>query len=306
LVVPARPLVGRVTTTGAAHVAAQRAARCWWPTTPASLPWDAAMMAHHAAPAAGLDRERALPGPRLGLRAAVGLGRDPPQRRPSRPRPTTRCGLLEQDHLVMVFPEGRQGASGKPFGERYRLQRFGRGGFVELAPCAAGAPIIPVRGRGQRGDLPQVWARSPAWPVLFGAPLCPDHAHVFPLLGPPRRDPPLAVALAHRVSAPPIDLAGLGPDAGRGSRPRSWRSPRDVRDRIQTMVYEKRHRASGGVPVTFDFWWSPEYHHDHKGRRVGGSSSPARCPPIRGRAPGGLVAGRARGRRDLHNRGPAA
>jgi hypothetical protein len=40
--------------------------------------------------------------------------------------------LLEEDELVAVFPEGVKGA-GKPFKERYRLQRFGRGGFVELA-----------------------------------------------------------------------------------------------------------------------------------------------------------------------------
>src|SRR5204863_151782 len=39
--------------------------------------------------------------------------------------------LLEEDELVMVFPEGAKG-TGKQFSDRYRLQRFGRGGFVEV------------------------------------------------------------------------------------------------------------------------------------------------------------------------------
>ena len=50
--------------------------------------------------------------------------------------------LLQQDHLVAVFPEGVKG-TGKPFAERYRLQRFGRGGFVEIA-LRAGAPFAPI------------------------------------------------------------------------------------------------------------------------------------------------------------------
>ena len=40
--------------------------------------------------------------------------------------------LLERDELVLVFPEGVKG-TGKPFKDRYRLRRFGRGGFVSTA-----------------------------------------------------------------------------------------------------------------------------------------------------------------------------
>jgi 1-acyl-sn-glycerol-3-phosphate acyltransferase len=50
--------------------------------------------------------------------------------------------LLRAGELVGVWPEGFRG-TGKPFRDRYRLQRFGRGGFVRLA-CAAGVPIVPV------------------------------------------------------------------------------------------------------------------------------------------------------------------
>jgi len=50
--------------------------------------------------------------------------------------------LLERDELVLVFPEGTRG-TGKSFRDRYRLRRFGRGGFVATA-IRAQAPIIPV------------------------------------------------------------------------------------------------------------------------------------------------------------------
>src|SRR5437016_10309662 len=50
--------------------------------------------------------------------------------------------LLERDELVLVFPEGTRG-TGKSFRYRYRLRRFGRGGFVATA-IRARAPIIPV------------------------------------------------------------------------------------------------------------------------------------------------------------------
>jgi 1-acyl-sn-glycerol-3-phosphate acyltransferase len=56
------------------------------------------------------------------------------------PRDTHR--LLEAGELVLVFPEGVKG-TGKLWSERYRLRRFGRGGFVESA-IRARVPIIPI------------------------------------------------------------------------------------------------------------------------------------------------------------------
>jgi len=50
--------------------------------------------------------------------------------------------LFDEEQLVLVFPEGRKGTE-KLYKDRYRLRRFGRGGFVEAA-MRAGAPIVPV------------------------------------------------------------------------------------------------------------------------------------------------------------------
>ena len=50
--------------------------------------------------------------------------------------------LYDEEQLVLVFPEGRKGTE-KLYKDRYRLRRFGRGGFVEAA-MRAGAPIVPV------------------------------------------------------------------------------------------------------------------------------------------------------------------
>jgi 1-acyl-sn-glycerol-3-phosphate acyltransferase len=78
--------------------------------------------------------------------------------------------LLERDELVLVFPEGVKG-TGKPFKDRYRLRRFGRGGFVATA-IRAGAPIIPISVVGSEEIYPMV---ADAGPVarLLGLPYFP-------------------------------------------------------------------------------------------------------------------------------------
>src|SRR5258706_106354 len=62
--------------------------------------------------------------------------------------------LLEKDELVAVFPEGEKGM-GKLWKDRYRLQRFGRGGFVKLA-LRTRAPIIPVAVVGAEEATPML------------------------------------------------------------------------------------------------------------------------------------------------------
>jgi hypothetical protein len=60
--------------------------------------------------------------------------------------------LREEGRLVAVFPQGAKG-SVKPKSDRYRLQRFGRGGFVETA-MRAGVPILPIVLMGTEDTTP--------------------------------------------------------------------------------------------------------------------------------------------------------
>jgi 1-acyl-sn-glycerol-3-phosphate acyltransferase len=88
--------------------------------------------------------------------------------------------LLNGGELVGVFPEGFKGI-GKPFKERYKLQRFGRGGFVSAA-LRTGAPIIPCSIVGAEEIYPMIGnvkslARALGLPYLPITPL-------FPALGP--------------------------------------------------------------------------------------------------------------------------
>ncbi len=62
--------------------------------------------------------------------------------------------LLANGHLVGVWPEGFKGI-GKPFSERYKLQRFGRGGFVSAA-LRTGVPIIPCTIVGAEEIYPMI------------------------------------------------------------------------------------------------------------------------------------------------------
>jgi 1-acyl-sn-glycerol-3-phosphate acyltransferase len=88
--------------------------------------------------------------------------------------------LLSSGELAGVWPEGFKGV-GKPFSERYKLQRFGRGGFVSAA-LRSGVPIIPCSIVGAEEIYPiignvKVLAR------LLGLPYAPV-TPFFPLLGP--------------------------------------------------------------------------------------------------------------------------
>jgi 1-acyl-sn-glycerol-3-phosphate acyltransferase len=88
--------------------------------------------------------------------------------------------LLREDRLIAVFPEGIKGVS-KPFRERYRLQRFGRGGFVKICRHTQ-TPLIPVAIIGAEEIYPLLTTiNSPA--RLVGLPFFPV-TPFFPLLGP--------------------------------------------------------------------------------------------------------------------------
>jgi 1-acyl-sn-glycerol-3-phosphate acyltransferase len=63
--------------------------------------------------------------------------------------------LADEGQLVLVFPEGAKGTS-KPYSQRYRLQRFGRGGFIEVA-MRAGVPVLPVAVTGTEETMPALF-----------------------------------------------------------------------------------------------------------------------------------------------------
>ena len=102
--------------------------------------------------------------------------------------------LLGKGELVGVWPEGFKGI-GKPFSERYKLQRFGRGGFVSAA-LKAGVPIVPCSIIGAEEIYP-ILGNVKSLARLLGLPYVPV-TPTFPWLGPARRDP-AAEQVDHRV-----------------------------------------------------------------------------------------------------------
>ena len=88
--------------------------------------------------------------------------------------------LLTTGELAGVWPEGFKGI-GKPYADRYKLQRFGRGGFVSSA-MRAQVPIVPVSIVGAEEIYPLV-GNVPSLARLLGLPYLPI-TPFFPLLGP--------------------------------------------------------------------------------------------------------------------------
>src|SRR5258707_11801145 len=97
---------------------------------------------------------------------------------PAKPAEAER--LLSAGELVGVFPEGFKGI-GKPFSDRYRLQRFGRGGFARLA-LRQGIPLVPCAIVGAAEIYPMVadWQELASRLKLPYFPITP----LFPWLGP--------------------------------------------------------------------------------------------------------------------------
>jgi 1-acyl-sn-glycerol-3-phosphate acyltransferase len=89
--------------------------------------------------------------------------------------------LYDEEQLVLVFPEGRKGTE-KLYKDRYRLRRFGRGGFVAAA-MRARAPIVPVCVVGAEESAP-VFAQVGLLKRLTGLlyfPVTPTFPHLGPL-----------------------------------------------------------------------------------------------------------------------------
>ncbi len=88
--------------------------------------------------------------------------------------------MLAGGELVGVWPEGFKGI-GKPFHDRYKLQRFGRGGFVAAA-LRTGVPIVPLSVVGAEEIYPLI-GNIPSLARLLGIPYVPI-TPLFPWLGP--------------------------------------------------------------------------------------------------------------------------
>ncbi|HEX4726330.1 MAG TPA: lysophospholipid acyltransferase family protein [Jatrophihabitans sp.] len=138
--------------------------------------------------------------------------------------------LLGTGELVGVWPEGFKGI-GKPFSERYKLQRFGRGGFVSAA-LRTGAPIIPTAIVGSEEIYPMLGnARTLA--RILGLPYFPL-TPTFPWLGPLGLIP--LPSKWYIEFGEPIETAQYGKDAADDPMLVFELTDR-VREQIQTSLY---------------------------------------------------------------------
>ena len=138
--------------------------------------------------------------------------------------------LLGGGELVGVFPEGYKGV-GKGYKRRYRLQRFGRGGFVEIA-LQAGAPIVPVAIVGSEEIYPMIH-NAKLLARLGGFPYFPV-TPFFPLLGPLGLVPLPSKWIVE--FGEPIPTDGYGEDAWRDQLLLFELTDR-IRDTIQQMLF---------------------------------------------------------------------
>lgn len=114
--------------------------------------------------------------------------------------------LLRSGRSVVAFPEGAKGAT-KVYRDRYKVQRFGRGGVVRLA-LELGLPLVPVAVVGAEEVHPILFKLERA-ARPFGLPFVPI-TPTFPMLGPLGAVP---LPSQWRISfGEPIDCAGLGPE----------------------------------------------------------------------------------------------
>jgi 1-acyl-sn-glycerol-3-phosphate acyltransferase len=141
--------------------------------------------------------------------------------------------LREQGQLALVFPEGTK-ATAKTYDERYRLRRFGRGGFVEIA-MRAGVPVVPIAVVGAEEAMPTL-VRLPTLARAFGLPYFPVTANMLvfgPVLG--------AVAYLpakFRIRVLEPITFDVEPDQPRYSRSQLLEQSELVRSRIQEALHD--------------------------------------------------------------------
>jgi 1-acyl-sn-glycerol-3-phosphate acyltransferase len=140
--------------------------------------------------------------------------------------------LHDEGRLALVFPEGQKGTR-KVYWQRYKLRRFGRGGFVKTA-LRAGVPIVPVAVVGAEEAMP-IFAHVKALERLTGLIYFPVN-HAFPHFG-------LAASLMYLPAKfkirflEPVEFERAGPDAA-DDVGFVQQAADDLRSRIQSSVNE--------------------------------------------------------------------
>jgi len=193
-----------------------------------AVPWDALVLRHalrrdHPArrDLRPLLDDAACAIPVFGA-AAIRLGA-------ARATPENADRILDAGGLVGVFPEGSGGP--RPWADRYRIQRFGRGGFTKIA-LRHGAPVVPCAIVGSEEAAPPVsrsgWLADRLFPSVTG---------LAALL---RLAPAALAPLPSRWSlrfGESIQTAGYGPAAAEDPAAVSEITQR-ARDAIQAMLDE--------------------------------------------------------------------
>jgi 1-acyl-sn-glycerol-3-phosphate acyltransferase len=142
--------------------------------------------------------------------------------------------LRDEGRLVLVFPEGQKG-SRKLYWQRYKLRRFGRGGFVKTA-LRAGVPIVPIAVVGAEEAMPTL-ARAPAGIAQrLGLPYLPLTANML-ALGPLGLFVYFPAEFRLRVLEP-VAFDDVEPDLPRYSRHRIMDESETIRHRIQEALFD--------------------------------------------------------------------
>jgi 1-acyl-sn-glycerol-3-phosphate acyltransferase len=142
--------------------------------------------------------------------------------------------LLERGEMVAVWPEGFKGI-GKRYKDRYKLQRFGRGGFVATA-LRAQVPIVPTAIVGSEEIYPMVYDLK-LLARLLGFPYFPVVAQMFalPVLGPLALLPlPSKWIIEY---GEPIDTTAYGPETADDPM-----AVFDLTDRVRDTIQDMLHR----------------------------------------------------------------
>src|SRR6266511_468612 len=141
--------------------------------------------------------------------------------------------LCDERQLVLVFPEGRKGTE-KLYRDRYRLRRFGRGGFVEAA-MRAEAQLVPTCVVGAEEAMP-VFGQVDVLRRLTGLiyfPITPT----FPWLGPLGMLSYLPAKFRIRFLEP-IDTVALGGAEAAQDKALVQTLAQEIRARIQESLHE--------------------------------------------------------------------